>query len=175
MNDTFNHSVAVSNAVSCDWTFDDQFVDNLFSLLSIIAPLRMYFYVRPGRLHTYPSPIDPIFCTNREEWERGREGVSEKFPRIVYWLTVVKLTYGRIVSVTITVWKINLLDLHCENLSELSLSVALKFCFCFKIMTSSSSGAESGWMHRFGNGRIQHNKSTERRTRDFALVATIIK
>ena len=39
MNDTFNHSVAVSNAVSCDWTFDDQLVDNLFSLLSIILNL----------------------------------------------------------------------------------------------------------------------------------------
>ena len=39
MNDTFNHSVAVSNAISCDWTFDDQFVDNLFSVLSIILNL----------------------------------------------------------------------------------------------------------------------------------------
>ena len=39
MNDTSNHSVAVSNAVSCDWTFDDQFVDNLFSVLSIILNL----------------------------------------------------------------------------------------------------------------------------------------
>ena len=39
MNYTSNHSVAVSNAVSCDWTFDDQFVDNLFSVLSIILNL----------------------------------------------------------------------------------------------------------------------------------------
>ena len=61
-----------------------------------------------GRLITYPSPTDPIFCTNREASdniglgegeggggaEGGREsGVSEKFPRIVYWSTVVKLTY----------------------------------------------------------------------------------
>ena len=39
MNGTSNHSVAVSNTVSCDWTFDDQFVDNLFSVLSIILNL----------------------------------------------------------------------------------------------------------------------------------------
>ena len=39
MNDTSNHSVAVSNAVSCGWTFDDQYVDNLFSVLSIILNL----------------------------------------------------------------------------------------------------------------------------------------
>ena len=39
MNATTNHSLAVSNAVSCDWTFDDQFVDKLFSLLSIILNL----------------------------------------------------------------------------------------------------------------------------------------
>ena len=76
---------------------------------------------------------------------------------------MVKVTYSRVVSVTITVWKINLLDFYCETLSELSLSVVLKFCFCFRIMTSSSSGAGAGCMHRFGNGRIQHNKLTERR------------
>ena len=39
MNDTSNHSVAVSNAVSCDWTLDDQYVDKLFSVLSIILNL----------------------------------------------------------------------------------------------------------------------------------------
>ena len=39
MNATTNHSLAVSNAVICDWTFDDQFVDKLFSVLSIILNL----------------------------------------------------------------------------------------------------------------------------------------
>ena len=39
MNTTTNHSLAVSNAISCDWTFDDQFVDKLFSVLSIILNL----------------------------------------------------------------------------------------------------------------------------------------
>ena len=39
MNATTNHSLAVSHAISCDWTFDDQFVDNLFSVLSIILNL----------------------------------------------------------------------------------------------------------------------------------------
>ena len=39
MNATTNHSLTVSNAVSCDWTFDDQFEDKLFSVLSIILNL----------------------------------------------------------------------------------------------------------------------------------------
>ena len=39
MNATTNHSLTVSNAVSCGWTFDDQFADKLFSVLSIILNL----------------------------------------------------------------------------------------------------------------------------------------
>lgn len=39
MNATTNHSLAVSNDVRCDWTFDDHFVDKLFSALSIILNL----------------------------------------------------------------------------------------------------------------------------------------
>ena len=39
MNATTNHSLAASNAISCDWTFDDQFVDKLFSVLFIVLNL----------------------------------------------------------------------------------------------------------------------------------------
>lgn len=39
MNINSNHSLPASNAVSCVWTFDDQFAGKLFSVLSIIQNL----------------------------------------------------------------------------------------------------------------------------------------
>ena len=39
MNINSNHSLPASNAVSCVWTFDDQFAGKLFSVLSIILNL----------------------------------------------------------------------------------------------------------------------------------------